>query len=111
MVLKQISQPHFINIYNLKNTIQFQCKNHISKTLEHKYVQHMGNLVTNIFWSPTHTNPNCTLCQSNERDTWPHLLSNYTIQYIKGPRIVGHNKAVHHMAQTLQANKFPGFVH
>lgn len=69
----------------------------------------MGNHRKNIFWPLTHPNPNCTLCPNNDRDTWPHLLSTCENPHIKGLRISRHNKAVHLVAQTLQANKFTRF--
>ena len=65
----------------------------------------MGNHRKNIFWPITHPNPNCTLCHKNERDTWPHLLSTCEHPFLKGLRIARHNKAVHLLTQTLQANK------
>ena len=52
-----------------------------------------------------HPNPNCTMCWNNDRDTWPHLLSTCEHLYLKGLRIARHNKAVHLIAQTLQADK------
>jgi hypothetical protein len=58
-----------------------------------------------IFWPHTHQNPNCTLCHKNDRNTWPHLLSLCENPYLTGLRISRHDKAVHLMTQTLQANK------
>ena len=65
----------------------------------------MGNHRRDIFWPLTHQNPNCTLCHKNDRDTWPHLLSTCENPYPKGLRIARHNKAVHLIIRTLQANK------
>jgi hypothetical protein len=59
----------------------------------------------NILWPLTHQHPNHTLCHKNERDTWPHLLSICEHPYLKGFIIARHNKAVHLITQTLQANK------
>ena len=50
-------------------------------------------------------NPNCTSCRKNDRDTWPHLLSTCEHPYLKGLRIARHNKAIHLITQTVQANK------
>ena len=69
----------------------------------------MGNHKINIFWPLTHQNPNCTLCHCNDRDTWPHLLSTCGHLYLKGLRITSHNKVVHLITQTLQANKYTRF--
>ena len=65
----------------------------------------MGKHMTNIFWPLKYRNPNCTLCHTNDRDTWPHLLSTCEHLYLKGLWIARHNKAVHLITQTLQANK------
>ena len=65
----------------------------------------MGNHRENIFWPLKFPNPNCTLCHKNDRDTWPHLLSMCEHPYLKGLSIARHNKAVHLITQTLQANK------
>ena len=59
----------------------------------------------NNFWPLTHKNPNCTLCQRSDRDTWPHLLSTCEHPYLKGLRIARHNKAVHLITHTLQTHK------
>ena len=65
----------------------------------------MGNHRKHIFWPLIHQNPNCTLCHNNDRNTWSHLLSACENPYLKGLRIARHNKAVHLITQTLQANK------
>ena len=81
----------------------------ITQTLKFRYAQYMGNHRKNIFWPLTHLNPNCTLCHRNDRDTWPHLLSTCEHPFLKGLRIARHNKAVHLITQTLQANKHTRF--
>ena len=65
----------------------------------------MGNHQKNIFWPLKFPNPNCTLCHKNDRDTWSHLLSMCEHPYLKGLTIARHNKAVHLIIQTLQANE------
>lgn len=70
-----------------------------------RFAQYMGNHRKNLFWPFQYQNPNCTLCQSNDRDTWPHLLRTCKNPYLKGLRITRHNKAIHLITQTLQANK------
>jgi hypothetical protein len=65
----------------------------------------MGNHIINIFWPLKFQNPNCTLCDKHDRDTWPHLLSMCKHPYLKGLRITRHNKAVHLITQTLRVNK------
>ena len=65
----------------------------------------MGNHRKNTFWLLKFQTPNCTLCHKNNRVTWPHLLSIREHPYLKGLRIARHNKVVHLITQTLQANK------
>ena len=81
----------------------------IAQTLKVIYTQYMGNHRKNIFWPLKYQNPNCTLCQNNDRDTWPHLLSTCEHPYLKGLQITRHNKAIHLITQTLQANKHTRF--
>ena len=40
-----------------------------------------------------------------ETCTWPHLLSTCKHPYLKGLRIACHNKVIHLINQTIQANK------
>ena len=65
----------------------------------------MGNHRKHVFWPPTHQNLNCTLCHKNDGDTWPHLLSTCENSYLKGLRVARHDKAIHLITHTLQANK------
>ena len=81
----------------------------ITQTPKFRYAQYMGNHSKNIFWPLKYQNPNCTLYQNNDRDTWPHLLSTCEHLYFKGLRITRHNKAIHLITQTLQAKKCPRF--
>ena len=81
----------------------------ITQTLKFRYAQYMGNHRKNIFWPLKFQNPNCTLCHKNDRDTWPHLLSICEHPYLKGLRIARHNKAIHLITQTLQANKHTSY--
>ena len=77
----------------------------ISQTLKFRYAQYMGNHRKHIFWPNTHQNPNCTLCQRHDKDTWPHLLSLCEHPHLKRLKISTHDKAVHLITQTLQANQ------
>ena len=76
----------------------------VTQTLKFRYAQYMGHHKKNIFWPLKYQNPNCTLCRTDDRDTWPHLLSTYEHPYLKRLRIARHNKAVHLITHTLQAN-------
>ena len=76
----------------------------ITQTLKLRYAQYMGNHRKHIFWPLQFRNPNYTLCQRNDRDTWPHLLSTCDHPYLKGLRIARHNKVIHLITQTLKAN-------
>ena len=82
----------------------------ITQTLKLRYAQYMGNHRKNMFWPLKYQNSNCTLCRTNERDTWPHLLSTCVHPYLKGLRIARHNKATHLISRTLQAHKNTRFL-
>ena len=74
----------------------------IIQILKFRYAQCMGNHRKTTFWPLAHHNPNCTLCHLNGRAT---PTSTCEHPYLKGLRIARHNKAVHLIIQTLQANK------
>ena len=59
-----------------------------------------------IFWPHTHPNPNCTLRQMNDKDTWPHLLSLYNNKFLKGLTIARHNAVAHQLTDLLKSNLF-----
>ena len=59
----------------------------------------LGNHQKNLTWLQKFTNPNCTLCQNNEEDTWPNLLSLCSHKFLKGLIIVGHNAATQQLSQ------------
>ena len=61
--------------------------------------------VGKIYFGPLNTNPNCTLCRTNNRDTWPHLLSTCEHPYLKELPIAIHKTTVHLITKTLQTNK------
>ena len=98
---KQINQKLSNHLWKIKEITDAQ----ITPTLKFRYAQYMGNHRKNIFSPLKFQNPNCTLCHKNDRDTWPHLLSMCEHLYPKGLRIARHNKAVHLITHTLQANK------
>ena len=77
----------------------------VTQTLKFRYGQYMGNHRKNIFWLLKYQNPNCTLCHNNDTNMQPRLLSACEHPYLKGLRIARHNKALHLITQTLQANK------
>lgn len=81
----------------------------ITHMLIFSYAQ-LANHIKSIVQPLTHTNPNCTLCTSNDRDTWPHILSKCANQHnVKGLRIARHVKTIRMIVQTLQSNKFTRF--
>ena len=47
----------------------------ITQLLKFQFAQYTCNHRKDLFQPHTHTNPNCTLCQMNNIDTWSHLLS------------------------------------
>jgi len=95
---EQINHKHFSKNKKISDA-------QITQTLKFRYAQYTGNHRKNIFWPLKFPNPNCTLCNKNDRDTWPHLLSVCEHPYLKGLRIARHNKAVQFITQIIQANK------
>ncbi len=67
---EQINQKLSNHFWKNENTLDTQ----ITQILKFRFAQYMGNHRKNIFWPLNYPNPNCTLCRSNDRDTWPHLL-------------------------------------
>ena len=63
----------------------------------------MGNHKKNLFWPKKSTNPNCTLCQNYDKDTWPHLLSTCNHKFLIGLRIARHNVATQQLVQLLKS--------
>lgn len=59
----------------------------------------LGNHHNNLTWPQKFTNPNCTLCQNNEGNTWPYLLSLRSHKFLKGLRIARHNAAIQQLSQ------------
>ena len=63
----------------------------ITQILKFRSTQYMGNHRKNLLWPQMFTNPNYTLCQNNDKDTWPHLLSLCNHKFLKGLKIARHN--------------------
>ena len=79
----------------------------MSKSLKHSNSQ-MPNtwvIIERTSYGPSNSKPQLHTMSQNDRDTWPHLLSMCKHPYLKGLRSTCHNKAVHLITQTLQANK------
>ena len=76
----------------------------ITQLLKFWFAQYMGNHRKNLIWPHTHPNPNYTLCQMNDIDTWRHLLSLCNIKFLKGLRIARHNAAAHQLTNLLKSN-------
>ena len=75
-----------------------------------RYAQYMGNHMKNIFWPLTHQVPNCTLC--HRKRTWhmAPLIIYMWAPISRGLKIARHNKSVHLITQTLQADKNTRFL-
>ena len=54
-----------------------------TQLLKLRFVQYVGNHKKNLLWRHMHTNPNWTLCQIKDEDTWLHLLSLWTINFLR----------------------------
>ena len=82
----------------------YRCPN--TQILKFRSSQYMGNhrKKKNLFWPHIYTNPNCTLCPRNDKDTWPHLLSLCENKFLKGLWIARHNIAVHQVTNLLKSS-------
>lgn len=65
---------------------------------------YMGNYRKILFCPQKFPNPKYTLRQSNDQDTWPHLLSLCNLKFLKGLRITRHNAATQQITILLKCN-------
>jgi hypothetical protein len=54
----------------------------------------MGNARKHLFWPLRYPTITCSLCNTNEVDTWPHVLLSCPQPHLHALRIKRHNKAV-----------------
>ena len=66
--------------------------------------QYMGNTRKHLFWPTRYPNSNCGICDSNEKDTWLHVLLRGTNPIIHGFIVQQHNKVVWKIHKLLLAN-------
>lgn len=95
-------------IWNLKTSHLFlktqQTANaQITQMLKSKSAQYMGKCMKDLLWPQKFSNPNCTLCQSNNKGTWPHLLLLCSHKFLKGQRITIHNAATQRINSLLKS--------
>lgn len=76
----------------------------ITQIIKFRSTQYMGNYRKNLFCPQKFSNPNCTLCQSNDKDTWPHMLSLWNHKFLKGLRIARHNATTQKITNLLKSN-------
>ena len=100
-------QPTLWGTWNLKPSnllwrTQQTADNQITQMLISKSTQYMEKRMKNLLWSQNIFNPNWTLCQSNDKGTWPHLLSLCSHTFWKGPRITKHNAPTQQITNLLK---------
>jgi hypothetical protein len=61
----------------------------------------MGNARKHLFWPQKYPNITCSLCNTNEVDTWPHVLLSCPQPHPHALRIKRHNKAVWEIRKLL----------
>ena len=76
----------------------------IKQTLKFRTGQYMGNTRKHLFWPTKYPNPNCQICNSQEKDTWVHVLLKCTNPIIHGFIVQRHNKAVWEIRKLLLSN-------
>ena len=88
----------------LENPTNYRRSNHT--TPQFRSAQYMGNHRENLLWPHIRPNPNFTLCQVNDKDTWPHLLSLCNNKFLKGLRIARYNVVAHQLTNLLKSNVY-----
>ena len=64
----------------------------------------MDNTLKNLFLVDRYSNPNYSICNSNEKDTWLYVLLKCTNPIIHGLIVQRHNKAVWKIRKLLLFN-------
>lgn len=77
----------------------------LTQRLKFQLAQYMGNHRKNLIWRQSYTNPNCTLCYNNDKDTWSHLLSLCNNKFLKALRIAKHNDMTYQLTNLLKSNE------
>jgi ribonuclease HI len=66
----------------------------IKQLIKFRTNQYMGNAHKYLFWPLRYPTITCSLCSTNEVDTWPHVLLKCPQPHLHALRIKRHNKAV-----------------
>jgi hypothetical protein len=66
----------------------------IKQLLKFRTNQYMGKARKHLFWPLRYPTITCSLCSTNEVDTWPHVLLKCPQPHLHALRIKRHNKAV-----------------
>lgn len=83
---------------------QWTINTQIKQIIKFRSTQYMGNYRKNLFCPQKFPNPDCTLCQSNDKDTWPHVPSLWNHKFLKGLRIARHNATNQQITNLLKSN-------
>jgi hypothetical protein len=88
-------------IYSKVTNSQITC------LLKFCYNQYMGNARKQLFFGPIlYLSITCSVCNSLEIDTWPHVLLSCTNPYIHAFRIKCHNKLVSEIRKLLVSSSY-----
>jgi hypothetical protein len=76
-------------------------ENQIKQLIKFRTNQYMGNARKHLFWPLRYPTNTCSLCTSNEVDTWPHVLLSCPQPHLHALRVKRHNKAIWEIRKLL----------
>jgi hypothetical protein len=76
-------------------------ENQIKQLIKFRTNQYMGNARKHLFWPLKYPTITCSLYNTNEVDTWPHVLLSHPQPHLHALNIKRHNKAVWELRKLL----------
>jgi ribonuclease HI len=76
----------------------------IKQLIKFRTNQYMGNARKHLFWPLRYPNITCSLCSTNEVDTWPHVLLKCPQPHLHALRIKRHNKVVWELRKLITSS-------
>jgi hypothetical protein len=98
VINNQIDQKLLNHLWKSTHTTNAQ----ITKILKFR-LHNMWETLRRTCFGPKFITPNCTLCYSNDKNTWPHLLSLCENKVLKGFQIARHNAVVYQITNLLKS--------
>jgi hypothetical protein len=76
-------------------------ENQIKQLIKFRTNQYMDNARKHLFWPLRYSTITCSLCNTNEVDTWPHVLLSCPQPHLHALQIKCHKKAVWEIRKLL----------